>query len=200
MSTFVPIPNGIEIVIKAVQFGSERVNVHGAKSAGATPTLAECTTAAGRVHLSYGAHLTLFSDTVHFTQIIARDISQVGGAEYTLSASDLVGSNPDDALPGNVTFSLKRATGVSGRGNRGRLFMFGMVTSQLDAVDRSQVTDPYLNGALALMNALKTNLDDGGLPYSLASRSQAQMIRYTGFVAVDNFTDSMRKRLVGRGR
>lgn len=108
------------------------------------------------------------------------------------------------ALPLNVAFCVKLATGLAGRSYRGRWY-FGNLTS-LSLTDAGHISLASATGYANLLATLLANLAAAGYTMSVVSYRTGNAWRTTGVatpittaVAVDTAIDSMRRRLPGRG-
>lgn len=101
---------------------------------------------------------------------------------------------------GNVTFSIKKGTGLTGRSFRGRLYVTGIPNTLL--TDANHVLSGTITNWLSYLNTLKSTLLSAGHTMYIVSyrsnkdwRSSGLRTAITTFVAVDNALDSMRRRL-----
>ncbi len=121
----------------------------------------------------------------------------------TANANAGPGTSLSPALPGNVTFAVKKTSGLTGRSARGRTFWIGIPTDELDPanenlllqtfvdqvvgnVDLIRIQTPVVSGWLAVLVSRFT----GGV-----KRSEGETFPWVGSVAVDNVVDTHRNRL-----
>jgi len=106
--------------------------------------------------------------------------------------------------PGNVVVSIKRSSGLTGRSERGRVYIpvpdNGLTTNE-NAVDAT-----WLDSVVDALNFLRSSLTAAGAVEAIVSRFTGGAARATGiaipvafYIAVDANVDSMRRRLTGRG-
>lgn len=140
-------------------------------------------------------------------RIRTRSINAEGdpGEDYYLP-SPRGGTAPTyNAQPNNVSFSVKKATGLTGRNNRGRWYCVGISIAMQENPTGNQITAAYANQIVGDLNTLLTNLVAGGHTPVVVSyyhngwRAAGVTQRIVNFVAVDRNFDSMRRRLTGRG-
>lgn len=100
--------------------------------------------------------------------------------------------------PGNVTIATSLLTGILGRRNRGRQFMYGL--SEADCY-QNYASSTLLLGLGTLFTRHILGFNDSGVTYLGAIASRAgEYIRVDNGLRIDAFLDSMRRRLANRGR
>lgn len=129
--------------------------------------------------------------------------------EGSMSHTEGLGSTPGtasgDGLPNNCGLCVSFRTGLTGRSRRGRNYTIGMTESHQAA---GVVNSTYRNAVLAAYSALAANLAaNTDWVHNIASffsngepRLQALKTPVTAYQVVDDFVDSQRRRLPGRGR
>jgi len=146
------------------------------------------------------------SSTVTLVRIRCKALDSAGSPmeDYALP-TPRPGTQAGNLWPGNVTWCVKKSTGLTGRSFRGRWYIVGLTTGSTGttANQMSTVSGPFF---LTWLNTLITNLATAGSTMVVVSyrtghayRSAGLPTTVTGFVAVDYNMDSMRKRLTGRG-
>jgi hypothetical protein len=112
-----------------------------------------------------------------------------------------VGGN---AVPLNVAFCVKLATGLAGRSYRGRWYLGNLGTPQIN--DAGHILALTVAAYPPALDALRAALLAGGHTQVITSyrnngawRTTAVNTPVTAAVAVDNAIDSQRRRLPGRG-
>jgi hypothetical protein len=192
------VPAGIELVIHAKQNGSDRMHVIHASAAATHPTAGELQLAAETVAAAIGAGLGRWSTSVTFYTVVATDISQLDGQQYTYTMSPpLQGTQASQALPGNVALVTTFASTHGGRSGHGRVYNFGLTTNGLITPDT--VSSSYADIWTSLWQGLSNALTGVGLPMCVFSRKNLALYPLQG-VHTDPNLDSQRRRLVGRGR
>lgn len=116
-----------------------------------------------------------------------------------------VGAIAGTLFPGNVTWAIKLATGLSGRSYRGRLFVPGIGVAVV-GVNQNEMAAASAVQYLASLNLLLANLAAGGHTLGVLSymsggawRANGLFTPATGWVQTDLHFDSQRRRLTGRG-
>lgn len=148
---------------------------------------------------------TLRSDNVILTLIRATDFTTQTGAEVETPQA-ITGTLTPNHLPNNVTWSVKANTGVRGRSFRGRTYWIGLNGAQVDTSGQSVLNTPATN-IVAALNTLRTGAMPNAGKLVVASRKNDKVWRTVGvltpiieYVAIDQFTDSQRRRLHGHNR
>lgn len=91
------------------------------------------------------------------------------------------GTHPSVALPNNVTFSIKKTSGLTGRTARGRTFWIGVPTNILQAANENLVTGVWAAGVVADVDWIRTQIATVGLwEPVLVSRFLDKVKRPTG--------------------
>jgi len=104
-------------------------------------------------------------------------------------------------LPNNVTLSIKRASGVTGRSARGRVYFVGLAASELDANENVLDATAAANKAIAWDQIRVTIASAGWLPVIVsrftggAQRAEGVTFPWLSTVAVNANIDSQRGRL-----
>lgn len=129
--------------------------------------------------------------------------SQTGPVATTGAGLTPAGGVLTDSVPNNVTFSVCLRTNKRGRSFRGRSYVVGLaagnvVVNEVPAPARATIVEAY--------EALRTISLTNGIPLCVASRFSLGAPRTVGILTpiteialVDNFVDSQRRRLPGRG-
>jgi hypothetical protein len=115
------------------------------------------------------------------------------------------GTSDSRVVSQNVTFCVKLSTGLTGRSQRGRLYVIGMMESAL-AANTNQVTSVYAGLVVTYLNDLLDRIADADGTLGVVSyrhdgewRAEGQFTPAVNWVAVDLNVDSQRRRLTGRG-
>jgi len=195
---FHPVANTVEVAIQGKEGGQARVNVLAYKYSGAAPTPAELTSLGAAIA---GAVLPAMEaaavTTVSWQNIHLRDMSTITGAsvDYPL-VGPFVGLRSTPAAPGNVTLSLSKRSAIAGRSFRGRFYTVGpgQADFPLDTAAVGYVTLATNIGVTLLVSFLA-----GRFQPAIASVVQAASNPIIS-VVIDTVADSMRRRLLNRGR
>jgi hypothetical protein len=120
--------------------------------------------------------------------------------EYAL-AGVRYGSQGFAPYPNSVSFCVKIATGLTGRSYRGRYYVIG-VCNATAFVSGNQVVAGQVTDYVSRLNTLKTNTAASGHTLGVMSymsggnwRAAGLFTPATGFVAVDSYLDTQRRRL-----
>lgn len=146
------------------------------------------------------ANVAQFTDTALLLLVYMRDLTTQFGLTLDFTpTSTIQGTNASGLLPNNVTFALKRETGLAGRKNRGRIYWLGVNSNQRGAPQT--LLSATANAWVGLLNNLMN---------SQASSNSAQEVIYhralgtgtpvIGYTYTDLTLDSQRRRLPGHNR
>jgi hypothetical protein len=137
-------------------------------------------------------------------EVTAQDVSVEEGAGNSLVVLSS-GTAASPVLPSNVTLAISFRSGFAGRSRRGRMFFVGLyeaavtgdqLTAGGQAAMIGRAQDFFADIATAVpdtQHVVVSYCHDG------AWRTEGLVTPITSYL-VDNTTDSMRKRLLGRGR
>lgn len=106
-------------------------------------------------------------------------------------------------FPNNVTFAVKKLSGLTGRSARGRCYWIGIPTGQIDPVDENNLLAPYVASVVAAVDSIRTSIDSAPLwsPVlvsrflSGAARSEGVTFPWIGSTNVDLQFDTQRGRM-----
>ena len=128
---------------------------------------------------------------------------------FTLPTSRPGSAGSGGAMPGGSTFCITMQTGHAGRSQRGRIYLPGLATFDLQsAPNQNLVTAARANAYVASINSLIAQLAALSPALTLvvvsymsggAWRSTAQTTPITNAAYSDLAVDSQRRRLAGRG-
>lgn len=136
--------------------------------------------------------------------LIVTDVNEEGGDQITFTPiGALTGDIVSPPMPTGTTITASWRTGQAGRSYRGRTYHVGLTEQQVvaNAVDSGSRT--ALQSAYAQL-IIDANVND--TPLVVASRVSGGVPRVVGVatkvltVVVDEYIDSQRRRLTGRGR
>lgn len=146
----------------------------------------------------------LAASTATVISLILTNVDIAGGAQVTFTPiGGIQGGNASFAMPTGTTVTASWRTGLAGRSFRGRTYHVGLTESQvadnaLTSTARSDLQQAYTQ--------LIVDANIFGTPLSIASRVSNGVPRPAGILTpvqtclVDEFIDSQRRRLTGRGR
>jgi len=144
------------------------------------------------------------------TRCVARDLTTEASFESvdTTQAGNAGTNTATGGLPGNVTFAVHRDTGLSGKKAKSRLYwpalVAGAFSPDADTIVSSFVTsmiDAYEDMRTRILAGTSATWSYGYLQRILnhTKLTSANFIDVFGHSATDNFSDSQRRRLKGRG-
>ena len=199
---FVPVPNTAQVSVLQTLFGQEVVNVlHFFKAGGYD--LTSLTDLASLVRDRWKAEiLPNQSEDLVMDGVRARNLDiQDGFQVEVLAGAGNIGGVPGVSLPGNVAFVITHRTANIGRSRRGRTYLAGIRTSQ---VDDNAIAAPVASSFVTGFNNLRGTAAAAGFDLVVASRYTNGAPRVTGVVSLvinsvarDLFLDSQRGRLPG---
>lgn len=194
------IPNWLFVRLEMSFNGQQVINTFSYKYSGGAPGAAALTDFATQwwtaVKPSYQA---LSSTALRFLSVTVRDMAASSGGQVVYNIPGTVlGSNSNDPLPGGTTLAVGARSATVGRYARGRFYI-------PPTGEDTQTAGVFSNAFMTLVTNLTLAVGNFIGPVSLpaqvavASRKKVALYLITNYVW-DNLVDSMRKRLVGRGR
>ncbi len=91
------------------------------------------------------------------------------------------GTNGTNTMPNNVTFSIKKSSGLTGRSARGRVFWIGVPNGVIDPVNENLVTGVWAAAVVADIDFIRTQIATVGLWQAvLVSRVKDNLPRTEG--------------------
>jgi len=111
----------------------------------------------------YAKGLTDIVDNQGSSAIIAGDLGTAAGAP----------------LPNNVTFAVRRTSGLTGRSSRGRIYWMGLVAGHLDA-NENFITSTVANAFAALCDEVTLAIASSGATEVIVSRYSEGVLREFG--------------------
>lgn len=208
---FQPCPETAEIRLRAQLYGQQVENVWHCRVS-TTPTEADLTTIGNTVaDWVVGAYSSNQSNDVTFTDVIVTDLNVEAGLQIVHPFDAGITGVVDARVKTNQdTVAISLRTGHSGRSFRGRTYILAVAGTAY--VDANHIGTATLNGFVANMTALKTELATAGFPLGVLSRmtggakpvpshkrAAGILTDVTVIEAVDNVVDSQNRRLPGRG-
>lgn len=141
------------------------------------------------------------------SEIFGRDLTEEGATSYsnTTHSGTAGASSSGQILPNNVSLCISFRTGFPGRSYRGRNYTCAMQTGYITG---QSATSTYRNNIIAVYNNLKATAGQvpAGWTWVVVSRYHNSVPRSAGVcttinsvLAVDDYLDSQRRRLSGRG-
>lgn len=113
------------------------------------------------------------------------------------------GTHVGTALPGNVTFSIKKTSGLTGRSARGRTYWIGIPNGELNPLNENLVEAVWAAAVVDNVGLIRTAIAAVGLWLPVlvsrfsggAQRTEGVTFPWTGEVNVDLRIDTLRNRL-----
>lgn len=136
--------------------------------------------------------------------ILSTDVSVEGGNQITFTPiGGIVGQLSSPPLPTGTTVTASWRTGRSGRSYRGRTYHVGLTETQVDGNSLTTAANTAIQQAYSqlIIDATSNNT-----PLAVCSRVNGGVQRPSGVLTkvitclVDQYIDSQRRRLTGRGR
>lgn len=146
----------------------------------------------------------LQSSSVGCSLIIARalDSETAPAIEYTENLPVVGGQTTDPGLPANVTVAVKWNTGLRGRSYRGRTFHIGLCEGMVNGNKVNEAPAAAILGAYqTLLSMLSLSTMDLVVLSKYADKAPRTVAVATPIIgcSVDEWVDSQRRRLTGRG-
>jgi len=201
---FQPAPNTVSVEFRGTYLGEQVESMLHFELPG-TPTALDVENIATDMNNWWaGTPFSLMSTGYIYRETYARSLHSSAAPEFTVltNAGD-PGGQVSPAMPGNVTFTIKFLTGLTGRSFRGRNYVTGIVENMCigNAIDVA-VADAWKEGYEEIF-PLATS---GGYVWVVLSRVQGGVVLTNAVGAPvtnvgysDLFLDSQRRRLAGRG-
>lgn len=206
------IPGVAEVRLKWMLANGRLVTnvLHASHAGGFAPTSAMANTIMNALVASggwtgYHPHL---ADTTALQGIDIRDLNTANLVAWPSTVDAAAGTGTGDPLPQEVALVVSLRTALTGRRNRGRTYLTGFDTLQVDA--QGHATGALTAAAEAFMLAVYAALFSSGLTMCIAQRAHAEYVSpFTGLtvpaepaghqtvltmVVPDNVFDSQRRR------
>ena len=194
------IPDGVRVVIQAEETTdhTELLHVIHVRVPTPPPDYAACLSIAQIVATWWqNQYRSICNNKVTLRQVVATGMNAVPAAQATVTSSvaGFLGGVP---LTPSIALCLKLATNLTGRRQRGRVYLWPADVGVLQ--DEQSFVAPYVAAAIGTWTTLGSALAAGGYIWSIASLVDVALHPITRVVAVDTIIDSQRRRLAGRGR
>jgi len=113
------------------------------------------------------------------------------------------GTNGGTTLPNNVTFAIKKTSGLTGRSARGRIFQIGIPETEVKPSNENLLEAVYITAIVANLAFIRTTISSVGLwePVIVsrftdgALRPEGKTFPWTGETNVNDRVDTHRGRL-----
>lgn len=198
---FQPVTDTAEIVVKYNMSLEAMFNVFHAEKVGGY-TLADLQLLADTVDAVIGTNwLAIQTQDAVYQETLVRGLASINDQEAVSSTSAGPGLVVSEALPGNVTLSIKKGSGQTGRSARGRIYWIGLPTVDLSTNENQILAlkrDDIVQAVDTMRNAIEGTVwtpvivsrFTGGL-----KRAAGETFNWTTVTAVNDNIDSNRKRL-----
>lgn len=198
---FQAVPDAAEIVITYLQNGIQSNNVLHARKPGGYD-LGDLIALAVAVDAVVGTDwLPLVTTDATYQQTLVRGLAFVNDQEAVNNASSAVGGDAQEGLPMNVTWSVKKASGLTGRNARGRVYWMGMPSNKLKT-NENLIETVYADAVVVAIEAMRIGITASVWTAAIVSRFLANVKRpvgvtfeWTETVAVNDVVDTQRRRL-----
>jgi len=191
------IANAAKVTVKGELFGQLVENVWFVGTPG-LPSAGDLSTICGIFQTGYVGILAPLSEDLSYGEFTARYLGDVAGPEFTLASIPAeAGGTAQPSSPGSVALCVSLRTSLAGRRFRGRKYFSGIPENAVAA----NVVDPAVGSTIvSAINDLITALAGNDSPLAIVSYAGLTVTGVTTALLVDNFVDSQRRRLTGRGR
>lgn len=160
---FQPVPETAEIDIIFTYNGVTVQNVHYARLPGGY-SLADLQALADAVDLVWPT--TTINDVPAEVEYVKVEVRGLEFENDQIAQSDLSagpGTDPTAPLPNNVTFAIKKSSGLTGRSARGRVFWIGITKSKIDPEDENLLTTTFEATVVADIDFIRVTIASVGL-------------------------------------
>lgn len=205
---FQPVPNTVEVTVQG-SLDSQLVENKYYAQAAATVTMAMVTELASICNLwARNVMLLLLPPQYTFTRVIARDISTASSFEVIdATGAGTAGSDTGNALPNNVTLAVHRATGLSGKKAKSRIYW--PAVAQPELASENTISSTFATNIVDALDDLREAVLAGsttswkyGYPERIINGVKLTtgiFIEVLAHSLVDFLLDSARGRLPGHG-
>lgn len=192
------IANATRVTVSGLCLGQVVENVWGVQT-GAPPTVGELSNINDIFHTAYGSLLLPMSAAMSIGEITSRYLGDATGPEVTLSITPpMLGLVEVDPNPNNVALCVSLRSALAGRRFRGRKYFSGI--PKPDATGNT-ISTAFCDAIVDVINTwIIGELNSNGTPLSIISLTGLTLVPVLTALCVDNFVDSQRRRLTGRGR
>lgn len=200
---FQAVPDTVEISLIFTQNGVAVQNVFYAEREGGYE-LADLTALADAIDAQWqGTWRDQQPDEVDYLRTEVRGLAEEHDLLAVNDDSANSGTHVGDAMPNNVTFSVKKISGLTGRSARGRTYWIGVPRTELTAADENVIEAAYVAEMITSVDSIRSAIGGVGTwnPVLVsrftggAARSVGITFPWIGTVSVNNRVDTQRGRL-----
>ncbi len=200
---FQAVPNTVEINMIFTQNGITAQNVFYAERGGGY-ILSHLEDLAAAIDAQWqGTWRDQQPDEVTYLRTEVRGLAVENDLIAIDSTSTNNGTHVGDAMPNNVTFAVKKLSGLTGRSARGRTYWIGVPRTELLAADENEVEPAYVAEMITSVDSIRTAI--GGVSTweavlvsrfsNGAARAEGKTFPWVDTVSVNNRIDTQRGRL-----
>lgn len=202
----IPVENVAEVEIRQMLFGQLIENTLYFFLTGGwdTTLLAQLATSVGVWFIE--EVLPQLSQDLSVREVVARDLSTGASAQGIYAAPSNAGGGTNAAAPSNAALAVSLRTADAGRSFRGRNYIAGIQGANIVGDVVSTVVADAIVAAYNIMLSTYVSPSVPGVSWGVVSRYTAGAPRSSGVFTpivqatlTDYFSDSQRKRLIGRG-
>jgi len=115
---------------------------------------------------------------VSYLRTDVRGLADANDKVATQNLSAYVGTEATQALPNNVTFAIKKGSGLTGRSARGRIFWIGIPEGKITPANENFITSAYAAVLVTNVDAIRLTIATVGVWVPvLVSRIENKVLR-----------------------
>lgn len=155
---FQPVLDTVEIDMIFTYNGEIAQNVFYASIAGGY-SLADLVVLAAQIDVNWQGNWRAQQPLeVTYLRTEVRGLAVENDVEATDNTSTNPGTDVSPAMPNNVTFAIKKESGLTGRSARGRTYWIGIPTSKLDSPDENRLKQIYIDLIVLAVDTVRTSI------------------------------------------
>lgn len=192
------VANAVKVTVTGDLFGQLNQNVWGVIVA-EPPTVAVLDNILDIFQSHYGDLVGPLSANLTYSSAEARYIGSADGPETARFFDPPItgGQAAAPSSPSNVALCVSLRSGLAGRRFRGRKFFSGIPEG---AVANNLIDSTLCTAVVSAIGDLIVELAANNTPLAIISLVQLTVVEVISVICVDNYVDSQRRRLTGRGR
>lgn len=160
---FQPVIDTVAIEVNYTQGGEPLQNNFYAKLPGGY-TLSDLNDLAAQIGATINAFfLPLQVIEAFFARVVVRGLAVPNDLIATNIAFAGAGANTNGALPNNVTLSVKKESGLTGRSARGRIYWIGIGKDNLQTADENILNTGYVTSVVTAVDKVRIDIAAVGL-------------------------------------
>lgn len=159
---FQAVPEVAQIDVVFTQNGVTMQNSYYAKHPGGY-SLANLQALADDIDTAIDAVMLIrLPDTCDYVRTDVRGLAVENDLVATQNANAGPGTDAADPLPNNVTFSIKKTSGLTGRAARGRTYWPAIPRDKVNSADQNLLDSTYAAVLVSVVGSIRTNIDSTG--------------------------------------